>query len=255
MIKDFLVAAGNYKKYGELTKRSGLRIAAYVILLLLVCSIGLIIVPTFTLGAKTVAVIWEDIPAFTLTESGMTIEKDFDLELSGVKILATNERQLTEADFGENTVTGVLMDSDSVIIHNFNRTLEFGYGEFGTAFSVKKSDLVQLKPVLLLSGLLVCVMLWLSHAISFVLNGLFIGALAGVVSMFMKIRLSTGKLIKLGMYSQTLPYVAASILGVFGIHIASPALYIVSVALIFLWFRTLPGGGNEPDSANNGTEN
>lgn len=241
MIKDFLIAIGNFRKYGELAERKGLRIAGYCLLLLLVCSIGLIIVPTFTMGAKTLGVIWEDIPEFTLTSQKLTVEKDFDIELYGIKIFATNNRQVSESDFDENVISGILMDEDSVIMRNFTESREFHYNEFGENFVITKEHLSYLKPVLVMSGALVCIMLFVSHFITFVLNGLFIGAAAGIISMFMKVRVPTGKLIKLGMYSQTLPLVASGVLGLFGIMGESIFLYVISLVFIVLWVRSCRG--------------
>lgn len=251
MIKDFLIAIGNFRKYGELIHRKALRVIGYSLLLLLVCSIGLIVVPTFTLGAKTISVIWEDIPEFTLTSENLTLQKDFEVELYGVKVFATNSRQVTPSDFGEKVISGVLMDEDSVIIRNLSETMEFGYGEFGRDFVITKNDLVALKPVLIISGLFTCLFLFVSRMVTFVLNGLFIGAVAGIISIFMKRRIPTGKLIKLGMYSQTLPVVVSAVLGIFGITGESLFFYIISVGLIVMWMRTSEIGHDAED----GTEN
>lgn len=255
MIKDFLTAIGNFKKYGVLAERGGFRTAGYSLLLLLVCSIGLIIVPTFTMGSKTLAIIWEDIPAFTLTQQGLTIEEDFDIELGGVKFFATNSRQVSEAEFDEDILTGVLMDEDTVIMRNFSQTMEFGYGDLGAEFTVTKNDLVNIKPVLIMSGILVCIMLFVSRCITFVLNGLFIGSLAGIISIFMKLRLPTGKLIKIGMYSQTLPCVVSAVLGIFGVFGESIFLYVISLCLIVLWYNSLKKAGEKQLNAEDGTEN
>jgi len=255
MIKDFLTAIGNFKKYGVLAERGGFRTAGYSLLLLLVCSIGLIIVPTFTMGARTLAVIWEDIPAFTLTRDGLTVEKDFDIELGGVKFFATNNRQVTDDDFDEDILSGVLMDGDSVIIRNFSKTMEFSYGDFDIDFTVTKNDLPAIKPVLVMSGALVCIMLFVSRCITFALNGLFIGSFAGIVSIFMKLRVPTGKLIKLGLYSQTLPCVISAVLGLFGVFGESIFLYAVSLVFIVLWFISLKKAGEEQINPDNGTEN
>lgn len=251
MIKDFLIAIGNFRKYGELAEKKGLRVAGYCILLLLVCSIGLIVIPTFTMGAKTISVIWEDIPEFTLTSDGFTVDKDFSVELYGVKVYATNSRQLSATDFGEKIISGVLMDEDSVIIRNFSNTMEFGYNEFGKDFVIRKGDLIALKPVLIISGLFTCALLFVSRLITFVLNGLFIGAVSGIIAIFMKRRIPVGILIKLGMYSQTLPLVASAILALFGVFGESLFLYVVSVGFIVLWLRT----GNEPENTVDTTEN
>ena len=248
MIKDFLIAIGNFKKYGELTERKVGRIVGYCILLLLVCSIGIIVVPTFTMGAKTLSVIWEDIPEFTLTPQGLEIKDDFDLELYGVKALVTNKHQVSESDFGNDVIAGVLMDEDSFIIRNFAQTAEFSYSEMGKDFVVEKNDLIALKPALILSGVMVCALLFISLIISFVLNGLFIGAFSGVVSIFMKVRVPTGALIKLGMYSQTLPVVVSGVLGFFGVIGESRLLYVIYFLFVALWLKS----SQEPDY---GTEN
>lgn len=237
MIKDFRIAIGDFKKYGILSERKWGRVVGYTILLLLICSIGLIIVPTFTIGAKTLNVIWEDIPNFTLSSEGFKIEKDFDVEFSGVKLMATNSRQVAFEDFNEDVITGILMDEDSVIMQNMGNKAEFRYDELGMDFVITKPDLSVLKNIFVISGVLVCVLLFITRCISFILSGLFIGAVAGMISIFMKMQLPTANLVKLGMYSQTLPLVVSAILMPFGIAVPGIILYVVSIALIVLFFR------------------
>lgn len=236
MIKDFVTAVSSPKKYGELLNNDGFKVTAYVALLVLVCSIGLIIIPAFTIGSRTASVLWEDIPDFRITEQGLQTDNTFDLELQGLRILATNDKQVGEADFGDN-IAGVLMDADSVIIRNLDRTEEFEYGEFGEGFVITKNDLARLHPFMYVVWGALYLLLYVTNGISYLLSGLFVGAVASLISVFMGIKMKTGKYIALGLYSISLPYAVSAVLMPFGIIMPDMVLYAVGIIMIFLVYR------------------
>ena len=84
-------------------------------------------------------------------------------------------------------------------------------------------------------------MMYVAYSFSYALNGLFLGAVASVIAMFMGIRMRMGKHISLAMYAQTLPYILASVLLPFGIGVPQLVMYAVPVAIMVLFFRTLRG--------------
>ncbi len=241
MLKDFLIALGNYNKYGELLKRKAGYVAAYVLLLFLICSIGVIVIPVATTETKIVKGLWETIPEFTLTQDSMTIAEEYDVNISGVRLLATNNKQVTAEDFGD-CVTGVLFDCDSLIIRNFGKTAEFSYGEFdvgGMGFNFVKADLKSLIPFFVLIGALMCVILFIIQLLSYFFNAVFICLVSSVVAMFMGIIMPIGKHLQLALYAKTLPLVISALLTPFSIVVYSIIEFVLSMLIIVLFFRTI----------------
>ena len=241
MIKDFLIALGNYNKYGELLKGKAGRTAAYVIVLFLICSIGTVFIPTISTGVKVIGGLWQTLPEFTITHEGMTVSEEYDLDIGGVRLFATNGREVTEEDFGD-CITGAVLDADSVIIRNIGKTAEFSYREFdpeGKGFTVVKNDLPALKPYIVGAGMAMCLVMFVTELMSFLLNAVFIGAVSSIVAMFMRIIMPLGKHIRLALYAKTLPLVISAVLTPFGVPMYSVLTFAISMFIIVMFFRTL----------------
>lgn len=241
MIKDFMIALGNYKKYGQLLSKRAGRVAAYVIVLHLVCSIGTVFIPTLSTGVKVISGLWQTLPEFTITQQSMFVAEEYDLDVFGVRLLMTNDRQVTEEDFGE-CITGALLDTDSVIIRNFGKTAEFSYSEFdaeNVGFTLVKSDLQSLKPYIFGGGIAMCIALFISGILSYLLSAVFIGAVANIVAIFMKVIMPMGTCFKLAIYAKTLPLVISAVLTPFGVPMYSVLALGISMFIIVMFLREL----------------
>lgn len=237
IVKDFSIAIGNFKKYRELLKRRVGDIIVYVTVLMLVCSIGLVIIPTVIQSGKIINGLMQELPDFTLSSrEGLTIAEPFDFEFAGIKLLATNEKDLTEADFGDCAV-GILMDRNKVLMRNFGQTFSFEYEEFdaiGSGFEISKSSLPQYRKYYYIIACVFAFSLLLSYAFSYVMDGLLIALISSVICMFMRVRIQITELVKLAMYSQTLPLVLTAVMLPFGIHMNTYISIAVAVIIIAL---------------------
>ncbi|MBP3361015.1 MAG: DUF1189 family protein [Clostridia bacterium] len=237
IVKDFSIAIGNFKKYRELLKRRVGDIIVYVTALMLVCSIGLIIIPTVVQSGKIINGLMQELPDFTLSSAeGLTVAEQFDFEFAGIKLLATNEKDLTEADFGD-CAAGVLMDKNKVLMRNFGQTFSFDYKEFdmdGKGFEISKSSLPQYRRYYYLLACIFAFSLLISYAFSYVMDGLLIALISSVICMLMRVRIGITELVKLAMYSQTLPLVLSAVMFPFGIHMNTYISLAFSVIIIAL---------------------
>ncbi len=240
MIKDFLIAIGNYKKYGELLKRKPSRVAGYVALLLLIASIGTVIIPTFLAGTTVIKGFWETIPEFTITHEGMNIQEEYDIDLDSVRILATNNKEVTKEDLGDSVV-GILLDQNKVIIQNLGNTATFSYSEFsdGVPFKITKATLIQMKSYLSWIGIFMCVVMIVIQAVSYLLNSLFIGAVSSIIATSRRIIMPFRAHIKLALYAKTLPLVLACFLTPFGIPVYSFIEFGIIIFIIIMFFREI----------------
>ncbi len=240
MIKDFLIAAGNFKKYGKLTKNSGWRVAGYLAVLLIICSIGAAIVPTIKIANAFGTFFKEELPEFTISNEGLEIAEDFGFELAGVKVFITGSREVTQEEFGDN-VSGALFDANSVIIRNMGETAEFSYNEFNTEneiFKFSKSDLNLLRPFMNVFKASLAIAMAISFIISYLFNGLFIGLISMVMAAILKVKKPLGEHIKVAMYAKTLPTVAGAILNPFGFFLPPFIGTIYVLVIIFLYLKT-----------------
>ena len=239
MIKDFLIALGNYKKYKTLAKNSGWRVAGYLAILLIICSIGAAVIPTVTIVNTLGEFFVEELPEFTISNEGFEIAEDFGFELAGIKIFATSANEVKEEDFGDN-VSGFLLDKNSVIIRNMGQTAEFSYKEFNPEneiFKLTKNDLNLLKPFMILFRGMLAIAMAFSFIISYLINGLFIGLISILMASLLRIRKSTGELIKLSLYAKTLPAVLSAVLTPFGIFVLPLISSIYALVIMFLYLR------------------
>lgn len=239
MIKDFLIALWNYKKYKTLAKNSGWKVAGYLAILLIICSIGGAIIPTIKVANAIGSFFAEEIPEFTITNEGFEIAEDFGFELAGIKILATSAKEVTEEDFGDN-VSGFLLDKNSVIIRNMGETAEFSYNEFNTEneiFSFSKKDLNLLKPFMTMFKWLLAATMAISFIISYLVNGLFIGLISILIAALLKVRKSTGELVKVALYAKTLPTVVSAVITPFGFFLPPLIGSIYALVIIFLYLK------------------
>lgn len=241
IFKDFKIAIGNYKKYHTLSARSWKQLFLYTALLVLVCSIGIVIIPTIRGGNIIIEGLMQTLPEFTVTENGFTIAETFDFETEGIKVLATNERQITEADFGE-AIQGIILDNDDFYIRNLGNTMNFTYSEFnfdGKGYSFSKNDIPSLKSFWWIATLMANIMMYGWLFISYLINGLIIGAIGIIITMFMNMHLNTASVIKMALYSKTLPYVLTAILALFGVGIYEFISLILSLVILYFSFRSI----------------
>ncbi len=239
MIKDFLVALGNYKKYGALTKNSGWKVTGYLAIFLIICSIGGAIIPTIKVANAIGGFFAEEIPEFTISNESFEIAEDFGFELAGVKLFATSSREVTAEEFGDN-ISGFLFDRNSVIIKNMGETAEFSYNEFNTEneiFRFSKKDLNLLKPFMTMFKSMLAAAMAISFIISYLINGLFIGLISIIIASLLKVRKSTGELIKAAMYAKTLPTVIGAVLTPFGFFLPPLIGTIYALIIIFRYLK------------------
>ena len=243
IFKDFTIAVGNYKKYRTLSTRSWKSVILYVALFVLICSIGIVIIPTVRGGEKILDGLMQTLPEFTVTQDGLTISETFDFETEGIKVLATNEKQVDENDFGD-AVFGVLLDSDNLYIKRSGRVLDFTYGEFnlsGNGYSFSKKDIPSLKPYWLIATLLSNIMMWGWLVSSYFISGLIIAAVGIIMTMFLNMHLNTSTMIKLALYAKTLPYMITAVFAVFGVTMYSIISSVLSAVILFLALREMRG--------------
>lgn len=239
MIKDFLIATGNFKKYGRLAKNSGWKVTLYLIILLIICSIGAAIVPTVKVANAFGTFFTEEIPEFTISNEGLEIAEDFGFELGGVKVFITSVREVTSQEFGDN-LSGALLDKNSVIIRNMGETAEFSYREFNTeneVFEFSKSDLNLLKPFASLLKISLSIAMAFSFISSYLINGLFIGIISMLMATILKVKRPLGEHIKVAMYAKTLPAVVSAVLNPFGFFLPPFISSAYSLVIIFLYLK------------------
>ena len=240
MIKDFLTALGNFKNYGKLTKNSGWRVAGYLAIFLIICSIGAAVVPTIKISNAFGTFFKEELPEFTMSNEGLQIAEDFGFELAGVKVFITSSREVTPQEFGDN-VSGALFDGNSVIIKNMGETAEFSYAEFNPEneiFSFSKSDLNLLTPFMSVFKATLAIAMAISFIISYLFNGLIIGLVSMVIAAILKVRKPFGEHIKTGLYAKTLPTAVSAILNPFGFFLPPFIGTIYSIVIIFLYLKS-----------------
>lgn len=240
MIKDFLTALGNYKKFGKLAKNSGWRVAGYLAIFLIICSIGAAVIPTIKIANAFGTFFKEELPEFTISNEGLEIAEDFGFELAGIKALVTTSREVSEQEFGDN-VSGVLIDANSVIIRNMGETAEFSFSEFNPeneVFSFSKSDLDLLAPFMSVFKASLAIAMAISFIASYLFNGLFIGLVSIVMGAILKVRKPLGEHIKIGLYSKTLPTVASAVLNPFGFFLPPLIGTIYALVVIFLYLKS-----------------
>ena len=240
MIKDFLIAIGNYKRYGKLAKNRGWKVAGYLALILIICSIGSAVVPTIRIADTFGQFFKEEIPEFTISNNGLEIAEDFGFELAGVKVFITSRRKVLPEEFGDN-ISGFLVDANSLIIRNMGETAEFLFSEFNPEneiFSFSKSDLDLLMPFMKVFKISLAIAMAISYIISFLFNGLFIGLIAMVIAAALKVRKPFGEHIKVGLYAKTLPCIVSAVLNPFGIFLPPLISTVYALVIIFMYLRT-----------------
>ena len=240
MIKDFLIAIGNFKKYGKLVKNSGWKVAGYLAILLTICSIGAAAIPTIKLANVIGTFFAEEIPEFTISNEGLEIAEDFGFELGGIKFLITSAREVSAEEFGDN-VSGALLDKNSVIIKNMGEAAEFSYLEFNTdnqIFKFSKSDLNLLKPFMSMFKIALAITMSISFITSYLFNGLFIGLISMLMASILKVRKPLGEHIKTGFYAKTLPAVVSAILNPLGFFLPPFIGTIYALVIIYLYLKS-----------------
>lgn len=246
VFKDFTIAIGNFKNYRSLSTRTWKSVILYVAFLVLICSIGIVIIPTVRGGSRIIDGLMQTLPEFTITQEGLTISETFDFEIEGVRVLATNEKQVSEEDFGD-VIFGILLDNDNLYIRKSGRTLDFTYGEFnlnGRGYSFSKKDILSLKPYWLIATLISDIMMWGWLLSSYLISGLIIGAVGIMMTVFLNIHINTSTIIKLALYSKTLPYLITAVLAAFGITMYSIIASALSAVILFLALREMREDNN-----------
>lgn len=239
IFKDFCIAVGNFTKYKKLLSRRLGDVILYVVCLMLVCSIGVVIIPTVIQTNKIYDGFVEALPQFSITESGLTVSEPFDFEFSGVKIGLSDSVEFEEADFGDN-ISGFLLDKDTIIIKNFGNVMSFNYSEFnpdGTGYEITNADLQGYKNFLYIFIVIFSILMTVSLAFSYVIDGLLVALIASVFCALMRIHRPIFELVKLAMYSQTLPMLITALVTPFGINMHTTVSTGLAVLILVLAVR------------------
>lgn len=231
----------NVNEYKNFRKKTTGDVIAYIAVLLLICSIGIIIIPTIRESTKILSGFMQEIPEFEITQNGLTIDSTFDFDYAGIKMYATNERSVSAEDFGDDYM-GFLLDRDKVILKSISQTAEFTYKEFdlsGSGFKVTKSDLPSLKKYIYIGLAVFDIMMYVALMFSYVLNSILAAVISNLISMLMHIRIPISQLIKLGIYSRTLPTVIFAFLGAVGFSMNTNVALLLSVAIMYMALRKI----------------
>ncbi len=242
IFKDFTIALGNYKKYHILGERKWRYIILYTVLLILVSNIGLVVIPTVKMGNMLIDGLTETLPEFTLNSNGLTIESPYAIDFEEFKFLATNEKEVSETDFGDTPI-GVLMDSNNIIVKNAGDAVEFSYNELtallGTDFEFVKNDLSLFKALIPFSVIIASIITLPVFVLSYFLDAFFIAAIGILIGIFMNIRKKSTYFFKIAIYAKTLPCLLAAVFAVFGIHFSNIIATLFSGIIVFLSLKTI----------------
>lgn len=239
MIFKDICRAFNANNYVDFKKRTTGDVLAYIAVILLICSIGSIIVPTARIATKIFSGFMSELPGFTVTQDGMTIDSTFDFDYAGIKIYATNEKSVREEDFGD-AYTGMLLDKDKIILKTTVQTAQFSYNEFdfsGKGFSFTKNDLSNLKRYMYIFIGITDIMMYAVFYVSYIVSAMFVGAIANVICMIMRIRLPIMLLIKLGVYAKTAAAFLFAVLAMLGYSLDTYVSVLLSTAIMYVALR------------------
>lgn len=238
MIKDFITAAFRFGDYEKLYNRRARRAVLYSIVLVLMVNIIFVFVPMGVKSIQTIRLIWEDIPEFTLTNGELIIEKDFEVDFGGARLMATNSRELTEEDLKDN-ISGAIFDRNSLVFKSFVNVAEFEYSElFEDDITYTKSDLEAFEPILLGAFITGFVMTLLTIISSYFISALLVAALTNLIAGFINVRLPFGRLYVLSLYAKTLMLLAEGVLSFVGIAIPSIGSLLITVYIMYMFVRT-----------------
>lgn len=241
MIFKDIIKALNVNEYGKLRKRTTGDIIAYIAVIMLICSIGIVIIPTVRAASGIFNGFMQELPEFSITESGMTIDSTFDFDYAGLKMYATNEKVVTNEDFGDS-YTGFLMDGEKVIIRSAGKTAEFKYNEFdfsGNGFKITKNSLPEYKKYFYIVIALFDLMIYAALLFSYILSAFAIAVISRLIAIFMQVRVSFGELFKLSVYSKTFPTIILAILTAAEVGFSMHVSLVVSLAFMYIALKKI----------------
>lgn len=237
ILNDFAIAIAQPKRYHELLPNKPGRVALYVIIAVLVSSFG-IILSCIQLNSTFGVYFENNVPDFRFEDRQLSAEKSFNLTLGGTRIMIDTSRNLTEDDF-DGATEGLLIDSDSIIVHVGSRTLDIKYYDIPETegLSLTKESLYSYAWIARLVLLFTALLSLIFYAMGFMFRALIAALLASLLSSLMpstRQRLWFGSVYKLALYSLALPTILSLLLpnifgGILGLAIS---VFMLNLAIV-----------------------
>ena len=139
-LNNFITALIRPKKYVDLLEAKKTHMLVYIIILLVV-SLSVYVLGFMSIYKNLGIYYKEVVPDFKFENNTLSMTEPFKLELMGQIIHADSEKEMSSADFGDNS-QGILLDSDSMIFRQMGTDSEVKYTELteGNNISFSKQD-------------------------------------------------------------------------------------------------------------------
>lgn len=222
---NFVTALIKPKKYTDLLDAKNSHVFVYTIILLIV-SLSVYVLGFMSIYKNLGIYYKEVVPDFRFENNTLTMSEPFKLDLMGQIIYADTQKEMSSADFGDNS-QGILLDSDNIIIRQMDTDNVVKYTELTekSNISFSKQDTYTWAFQIKIIYSILCILMLLGLVGGFFLSVLFVAIISKLANI--SVGLNFSKLYKIAIFSRGLPIILSFILSFF----FSPMPIVVSILL------------------------
>lgn len=255
VLDQMLFAMFKPRRYKELTKLKTMNIVLYVAILVVLLSVVKYAIPTGAYIASRggiTHILDTVVPDFSLENGKLDVKETVEKEFSGsIIVVDTSVESFDEKSTEEylKDYTQCMLISKTNMVVNSGIYSESKFSDLGNV-NFDKDMLLQSVPMMyvyLFAAFIVCIVYTLFQ---FMVMGLLFSLFAMSFNAITDVRLSYGKILKLTLYSLTLPQIIMAITSVFGGYVANMIALLIAMVLCMIIINIGILSHKLPDEAN-----
>lgn len=225
------------KSYGIFLKDKKRKTFLFGFLLVLLYYLVTVILPFVQFQVSTGGigrVVEEFLPEFTIADSKLQVDGQFELDEGDVYVFVDTEHELLDNNEIQKILrrynTVLVANEESLVIKSNNQIQYLEFSQMDPEFEMTKSGLIDMfLPFVNVAIAAVLVVVFLFMQGTFFFGVLFVGLFGMIVASCMKSNLTFGQLYKLGVYTRTTPLLIKGLVSFLPFSI--PLYFVISIGI------------------------
>lgn len=236
LIDQFITSVIKWKQYPALTKQKTGRVAAYLLVLVLLTTTISAVIPSIGYAISVGGFknfILNGLPQFELKDGALSMEQRIEIDLGIAKYIVDTEKEtFTKQDIDQDAYQEILISSKNIYLYEAGRLMQAPLSVFGNLY-MDNEKLSNYTPMFYLIQVLSIVISYLGSLIMYLFSALLYSLFGLFMGVTKSVQMNFGTIFKVAIYAKSLSVIVGAVNQVMGYPISD---YIWTSVAMFITF-------------------